>query len=101
MLAKNLNLSIVLYHKSRSDATLASLRDFAYVICVSIICFGQIHFSRLRKMRASVFYIYSYFLKIIMLEAGLDLGTSARHTFVVGDSGEVGSDSRNQGLIGL
>jgi len=36
----------------------------------------------------------------LMLEAGLDLGISARHTLSVGYSGEIGSNSRNHGLIG-
>jgi outer membrane autotransporter protein len=36
----------------------------------------------------------------LMLEAGLDVGLSARHTLGVGYSGEIGSNSRNHGLIG-
>ncbi|MCF4995313.1 autotransporter domain-containing protein [Pseudomonas syringae] len=36
----------------------------------------------------------------LVLEAGLDLGISARHTLGVGYSGEMGSNSRNHGLIG-
>ncbi|MBV4486045.1 autotransporter domain-containing protein [Pseudomonas sp. SWRI153] len=36
----------------------------------------------------------------LMLEAGLDLGVSTRHTLGVGYSGEIGSNSRNHGLIG-
>jgi outer membrane autotransporter protein len=36
----------------------------------------------------------------LMLEAGLDVGLSARHTLGVGYSGELGSNSRNHGLIG-
>ena len=36
----------------------------------------------------------------LVLEAGLDLGISARHTLGVGYSGEIGSNSRNHGLIG-
>jgi len=36
----------------------------------------------------------------LVLEAGLDLGVSARHTLGLGYSGEIGSNSRNHGLIG-
>ena len=36
----------------------------------------------------------------LVLEAGLDLGVSARHTLGVGYSGEIGSNSRNHGLVG-
>jgi subtilase-type serine protease len=36
----------------------------------------------------------------LVLEAGLDVGISARHTLGVGYSGEIGSNSRNHGLIG-
>ena len=36
----------------------------------------------------------------LVLEAGLDIGISARHTLGVGYSGEIGSNSRNHGLIG-
>jgi subtilase-type serine protease len=36
----------------------------------------------------------------LVLEAGLDVGISARHTLGVGYSGELGSNSRNHGLIG-
>ncbi|QJI31854.1 autotransporter domain-containing protein [Pseudomonas sp. ADAK18] len=36
----------------------------------------------------------------LLLEAGLDIGLSARHTLGVGYSGEIGSNSRNHGLIG-
>ncbi|MCU0090924.1 autotransporter domain-containing protein [Pseudomonas koreensis] len=36
----------------------------------------------------------------LVLEAGLDLGISARHTLGLGYSGEIGSNSRNHGLIG-
>ncbi|MBH1967002.1 MAG: autotransporter domain-containing protein [Pseudomonadales bacterium] len=36
----------------------------------------------------------------LVLEAGLDLGISARHSVGVGYSGEIGSNSRNHGLIG-
>ncbi|MGH8358656.1 MAG: autotransporter outer membrane beta-barrel domain-containing protein, partial [Pseudomonas sp.] len=36
----------------------------------------------------------------LLLEAGLDVGLSARHTLGVGYSGEIGSNSRNHGLIG-
>ncbi|KAF1022337.1 MAG: Extracellular serine protease [Pseudomonas sp.] len=36
----------------------------------------------------------------LLLEAGLDVGVSARHTLGVGYSGEIGSNSRNHGLIG-
>ncbi|WP_166221975.1 autotransporter outer membrane beta-barrel domain-containing protein [Pseudomonas atagonensis] len=36
----------------------------------------------------------------LVVEAGLDVGLSARHTLGVGYSGEVGSNSRNHGLIG-
>lgn len=36
----------------------------------------------------------------LVLEAGLDLGISARHTLGVGYSGEISSNSRNHGLIG-
>ncbi|WP_426618798.1 autotransporter outer membrane beta-barrel domain-containing protein [Pseudomonas rustica] len=36
----------------------------------------------------------------LVLEAGLEVGISARHTLGVGYSGEIGSNSRNHGLIG-
>ncbi|WP_285418903.1 autotransporter outer membrane beta-barrel domain-containing protein [Pseudomonas sp. efr-133-TYG-5] len=36
----------------------------------------------------------------LVLEAGLDLGISSRHTLGVGYSGEIGNNSRNHGLIG-
>jgi outer membrane autotransporter protein len=36
----------------------------------------------------------------LLLEAGLDLGLSARHSLGIGYSGEIGNNSRNQGLIG-
>ncbi|MGE8151953.1 autotransporter outer membrane beta-barrel domain-containing protein [Pseudomonas vancouverensis] len=36
----------------------------------------------------------------LVLEAGVDLGISARHTIGVGYSGEIGNNSRNHGLIG-
>jgi len=36
----------------------------------------------------------------LLLEAGLDVGLSSRHTLGVGYSGEIGSNSRNHGLIG-
>ncbi len=36
----------------------------------------------------------------LVLEAGLDVGISARQTLGVGYSGEIGSNSRNHGLIG-
>ena len=36
----------------------------------------------------------------LVLEAGLDVGISARHTLGVGYSGEIGSNSRNHGLVG-
>ena len=36
----------------------------------------------------------------LVLEAGLDVGISARHTLGLGYSGEIGSNSRNHGLIG-
>lgn len=36
----------------------------------------------------------------LVLEAGLDMGISARHMLGVGYSGELGSNSRNHGLIG-
>ncbi|WPN74708.1 autotransporter outer membrane beta-barrel domain-containing protein [Pseudomonas germanica] len=36
----------------------------------------------------------------LVLEAGLDVGISARHTLGVGYSGEIGSNSRNHGLFG-
>lgn len=36
----------------------------------------------------------------LVLEAGLDVGISALHTLGVGYSGEIGSNSRNHGLIG-
>ncbi|WP_339431490.1 MULTISPECIES: autotransporter outer membrane beta-barrel domain-containing protein [unclassified Pseudomonas] len=36
----------------------------------------------------------------LVLEAGLDVGISARHTLGVGYSGEIGSNSRNHGMIG-
>ncbi|TMU82496.1 autotransporter domain-containing protein [Pseudomonas fluorescens] len=36
----------------------------------------------------------------LVLEAGLDVGISARHTLGVGYSGEIGNNSRNHGLIG-
>ncbi|WP_331693158.1 autotransporter domain-containing protein [Pseudomonas sp. ZY71] len=36
----------------------------------------------------------------LVLQAGLDVGISARHTLGVGYSGEIGSNSRNHGLIG-
>jgi outer membrane autotransporter protein len=36
----------------------------------------------------------------LLLEAGLDVGLSARHTVGVGYTGEIGSNSRNHGLIG-
>lgn len=36
----------------------------------------------------------------LMVEAGLDLGISARHTLSVGYNGELGSNSRNHALIG-
>lgn len=36
----------------------------------------------------------------LMLEAGLDVGVSARHSLGLGYSGEIGSNSRNHGLIG-
>ncbi|NWC96197.1 MULTISPECIES: autotransporter domain-containing protein [unclassified Pseudomonas] len=36
----------------------------------------------------------------LLLEAGLDVGLSARHTLGVGYTGEIGSNSRNHGLIG-
>lgn len=36
----------------------------------------------------------------LVLEAGLDVGISARHSLALGYSGEIGSNSRNHGLIG-
>ncbi|MBK5377591.1 autotransporter domain-containing protein [Pseudomonas sp. TH43] len=36
----------------------------------------------------------------LVLEAGLDVGISTRHTLGVGYSGEIGSNSRNHGMIG-
>ena len=36
----------------------------------------------------------------MVLEAGLDVGISARHTLGIGYSGEIGNNSRNHGLIG-
>ena len=36
----------------------------------------------------------------LVLEAGLDLGISARHSLGIGYSGELGNNSRNHGLIG-
>ncbi|RON21824.1 hypothetical protein BK660_09600 [Pseudomonas brassicacearum] len=36
----------------------------------------------------------------LVLEAGLDLGISARHSVGIGYSGEIGNNSCNQGLIG-
>ena len=36
----------------------------------------------------------------LVLEAGVDLAISARHSVGVGYSGELGSNSRNHGLIG-
>jgi len=36
----------------------------------------------------------------LVLEAGLDVGISARHSVGVGYSGEIGSNSRNHGVIG-
>ena len=36
----------------------------------------------------------------LVLEAGLDVGLSARHTLGIGYSGEIGNNSRNHGLIG-
>lgn len=36
----------------------------------------------------------------LMLEAGIDVGVSARHALGLGYSGEIGSNSRNHGLIG-
>lgn len=36
----------------------------------------------------------------LVLEAGLDVGISARHSLGLGYSGEIGSNSRNHGLIG-
>jgi subtilase-type serine protease len=36
----------------------------------------------------------------LMLEAGIDVGVSARHSLGLGYSGEIGSNSRNHGLIG-
>ncbi len=36
----------------------------------------------------------------LMVEAGLDVGLSARHTLSVGYNGELGSNSRNHALIG-
>jgi len=36
----------------------------------------------------------------LMLQAGLDVGVSARHSLGLGYSGEIGSNSRNHGLIG-
>lgn len=36
----------------------------------------------------------------LMVEAGLDLGISARHTLSVGYNGELGSNSRNHALMG-
>ncbi|WP_411960260.1 autotransporter domain-containing protein [Pseudomonas mandelii] len=36
----------------------------------------------------------------LVLEAGLDLGISARHSVGIGYSGEMGSNSRNHGVIG-
>jgi subtilase-type serine protease len=36
----------------------------------------------------------------LMVEAGLDIGLSARHTLSVGYNGELGSNSRNHGLMG-
>ncbi len=36
----------------------------------------------------------------LVLETGLDVGISARHTLGLGYSGEIGSNSRNHGLIG-
>ncbi|WP_434594189.1 autotransporter domain-containing protein [Pseudomonas sp. R4-83] len=36
----------------------------------------------------------------LMLQAGLDVGVSARHSLSLGYSGEIGSNSRNHGLIG-
>ncbi|MFJ5256392.1 autotransporter domain-containing protein [Pseudomonas sp. NPDC088414] len=36
----------------------------------------------------------------LVLEAGLDVGISARHSLALGYNGEIGSNSRNHGLIG-
>jgi outer membrane autotransporter protein len=36
----------------------------------------------------------------LVLEAGLDLGISARHALGIGYSGEIGNNSRNHGLLG-
>lgn len=36
----------------------------------------------------------------LMVEAGVDVGLSARHTLSVGYNGELGSNSRNHALIG-
>ncbi|NWB89683.1 autotransporter outer membrane beta-barrel domain-containing protein [Pseudomonas agarici] len=36
----------------------------------------------------------------LLLEAGLDVGLSARHSLGIGYTGEIGSNSRNHGLIG-
>ncbi|WP_454877083.1 autotransporter outer membrane beta-barrel domain-containing protein [Pseudomonas farris] len=36
----------------------------------------------------------------LMLDAGLDLGLSAKHTLGVGLTGEIGTDSRNHGVTG-
>ena len=36
----------------------------------------------------------------LVLEAGLDVGISARHSLGLGYSGEIGSNSRNHGLVG-
>ena len=36
----------------------------------------------------------------LVLEAGLDLGVSARQTLGVGYTGDIGSNSRNHGLMG-
>ena len=36
----------------------------------------------------------------LVLEAGLDIGVSARQTLGVGYTGDIGSNSRNHGLLG-
>ena len=36
----------------------------------------------------------------LLVDAGLDLGLSAKHTLGVGLTGEIGTDSRNHGVTG-
>ena len=40
------------------------------------------------------------FRSSLVLEAGLDIGVSARQTLGVGYTGDIGSNSRNHGLMG-